>query len=576
MLNIIENLYWLLNTIMRLSAMHSIYLPPRDTAEYSNLQLNNYLYSTVNALESISENSLLWHNAIDIIKNLSTYEKKSNDRSDYLRELKKRNIENNNDVAPYQYAEAIINLCYNYACESSICNISKHYSVKEIIENHIIDEKTSYFWDFRSRLSEYWQDGKNAGIRFLTEETNEFCEFPQIGSKRQIINDICKNMTTAVRIAEYTKRIDKLPTNKVGRYEYDAKRTQLKHKNNIVKSLCIKFITIVLFLCIACFVELLTDNLQNVIGDKIGGGIIAAIITLSLLFLTEILTSALQNKYSGFMTLSDALEGFVYFCKDMWMIVNSKSELHFNESTIGISDSELFQEGTPILYVKTKAIKEYLSLYKKEKNSKLFYLLNEYPICDVEKPDTIKEMLRNEELYSRNYGIVYKSPYNTLIVDPIKKEGGCYSYERIMPTTKQDGVVIIVRQNNKLVLLNQSRHALRKKQYCFARGYSETSHPIEDVKRELKEELRIENKDYISEPKYIGQIAPDSGLSTTEAKVYLVDISHFSPNISHEGINDVIKISEDEFKEWVTNNRIDDGFTIAAFLLYKAKMEAIC
>lgn len=172
MLNIIENLYWLLNIIMKLSTMHSIYLPPRDTAEYINLKLNNYLYSTVNAIESISENPLLWHNAIDIIKNLSTYEKKSNDRSDYLRELKKRNIETNNDVAPYQYAEAIINLCYNYACESSICNISKHYSVQEIIENHIIDENTSYFWDFRSRLSEYWQDGKNAGIRFLTEETN--------------------------------------------------------------------------------------------------------------------------------------------------------------------------------------------------------------------------------------------------------------------------------------------------------------------------------------------------------------------------------------------------------------------
>ena len=56
----------------------------------------------------------------------------------------------------YQYAEAIVNLCYNYTCEMSICNVSKHYNVNEL---RLKGEMPTFRSDFLSRLSQDWNQG---------------------------------------------------------------------------------------------------------------------------------------------------------------------------------------------------------------------------------------------------------------------------------------------------------------------------------------------------------------------------------------------------------------------------------
>ena len=143
MREIMDNLYWLLSIVLRLSVIHEIYIPPRDKEEYKNLTFYNILKTVINMGEPDIDYKTLWKDAIDIIKKLETFRDEKNDRSVYLRELletfQKQNETGKTDEikkseknrVKYQYAEAILNFCYNYACELSICNISKHYNLEK-------------------------------------------------------------------------------------------------------------------------------------------------------------------------------------------------------------------------------------------------------------------------------------------------------------------------------------------------------------------------------------------------------------------------------------------------------------
>ena len=38
----------------------------------------------------------------------------------------------------------------------------------------------------------------------------------------------------------------------------------------------------------------------------------------------------------------------------------------------------------------------------------------------------------------------------------------------------------------------------------------------------------------------------------------------------HEGIVNSIEISSDEFEQWIKDNKIDDGYTLGAYMLHKS------
>ena len=43
MRNILQKLYWLLSTVLRLSALHDIYIPPKAPEEYKKLKMQNII-----------------------------------------------------------------------------------------------------------------------------------------------------------------------------------------------------------------------------------------------------------------------------------------------------------------------------------------------------------------------------------------------------------------------------------------------------------------------------------------------------------------------------------------------------
>lgn len=176
-----------------------------------------------------------------------------------------------------------------------------------------------------------------------------------------------------------------------------------------------------------------------------------------------------------------------------------------------------------------------------------------------------------EQQYCRTIGVVYESPFNLMVVDLVETpDGKRFAYERLIPAVSKGSVAAIPICDGKLVLLNQHRHALRRKQYAFPRGFAEAgSSPADNVIKELQEELGAT----VKVSKQIGNIIADSGISDNEISVFLCEVDKVELKYQYEGIESLIMLTEDELIKWIANGQIDDGITLAAFSLYQAHIK---
>ena len=128
---------------------------------------------------------------------------------------------------------------------------------------------------------------------------------------------------------------------------------------------------------------------------------------------------------------------------------------------------------------------------------------------------------------------------------------------------------MITIRRGRFVFLKQFRHALRRDQLAFPRGFAEPGEtPEQTVYRELAEELCPT----ISKPPVlIGRLVPDSGLSGTTAYVYSVELDDYIPNIGHEGILEAVEIPASDFSAWLCEGHTDDGFTLGAYSLLRVQ-----
>ncbi len=114
-------------------------------------------------------------------------------------------------------------------------------------------------------------------------------------------------------------------------------------------------------------------------------------------------------------------------------------------------------------------------------------------------------------------------------------------------------------------VLEQFRHAIRRRQYACPRGFSDPNcTPIDDVRREIKEEL---GADIIGKPIELGRIAADSGLTGGCVHVFLTNIGAYKQRCGHEGIISTIELTRKQMEICVSKKRIDDGFTLGALEL---------
>lgn len=181
-----------------------------------------------------------------------------------------------------------------------------------------------------------------------------------------------------------------------------------------------------------------------------------------------------------------------------------------------------------------------------------------------------------ERRTGRTIGVVYQSDFNTLAVDLVRihKDSvttdsleNCIAYERIIPT-ETGGVISVPLYQGKFVLLKQYRHAIRRIQYSFPRGYGEKGIPAEqNLNEELNEEIGAEK---ITNVCHLGEIAPDSGLTAGINDVFLCEVDQIHEKNGYEGINGLVLLKPEELDDWIAAGKINDGFTLGAYQLYQA------
>ena len=561
---ILKNLYWLLSTVLRLSAMHEIYIPPKDPAEYAGLHMHNYLTAV---LTFTKDDDPLFMSAIDVIGGLSCFHADNDNRSVYIREIMSR-IDGRCDMAVYRYAEAIVNLCYNYACEASICNISKHYNSDEIIKG---GNMPTFRADFFARLERDWNNGEGTDTRYSYDETNFFVEYKKPSDMPRL--------SQALRLTEYDKgKKYKLADIDTPRYEYRLKEERRSHRLRSISAIFKKVLACLLCVLFACMFAMFFQGLQDLVdGENIIKIMLdsrslkhSLMITLGFLFVTEFVTTILTKIFPGLVSLGEALGGIGRLVTDGVKIIFAKAKVHLNPSLVGTDYKEDRSIGAHINHVTSPELKAYIN-YRNNNEASVAGEDNGVmatQIADVNDPDVVHKLSRLEELFHYRFGVSYKSNYNTMIVDPVVGgANGYYPYDRVTPTSGRDGVVMVTVHNGKYVLLRQYRHALRKAQYGFPRGFAESGEtPMQSAIRELNEELHAM---VTKEPVLLGRIAPDSGISSACVYIYLVKLDDYVVQKGHEGIMDAIEIPVEEFKNWIDAGNTDDGFTLGAFSLMK-------
>lgn len=553
---VLENLYSLLAIVLRISTLHDIYICPRDPKEYQNLKLWNILNAVLKF--DAGQDQTLFAEAAELIRGLDAFREQNQNRSVYIRQI--HDAADKVQASCRQYAQAVVDLCYNYACENSICNISKHYNVDELLEE--CAQKPTFQADFFSRMQQYWQDGNDGDARFPLEETNEFIPF----AGREQIPDIQE----AVRLVDYLDYKEPDEPETIARYEYGVDRQQKMQQKSIMSAIAQKMFFALLCIVIACFVEFAFNWMQDQFDTYFVFN--SFVETILMLFLTEAITTVLSNWFPSVLTLSDAVGGIGRLIGDAWQILGKKSSAYKSNCTDGVDAKEVYSKGHPIEYVRSNALKKYAAWKNRQVAQQNDAVADSpvYPMVDVNDPNVAERLVRMEELYHYHFGMVYESRFNRMVVDPILAEdGGIFPYERVLPAN-DDGVVILTRYKGRFVLLRQFRHALRRDQYAFPRGYADPGCSNEEnVSRELMEELGAK---IVGKPVELGRITPDSGLTSGCVYVYLAEIDHYEEKVGYEGIEQVVALSEEEFVSWIRNGKIDDGYTMGAYLLGQQKI----
>lgn len=175
---------------------------------------------------------------------------------------------------------------------------------------------------------------------------------------------------------------------------------------------------------------------------------------------------------------------------------------------------------------------------------------------------TVAEYVRKT---GRKIGVLYSSPYNTLVVDLVRDaKGNLFPFERLIPTSVGSSAVAVPVCEGRYILLRQFRHAMRSFQYAFPRGFGEDGlSAVENARKELREELHASSL----EERVLGKVVANSGISGDQTTIVLCRINGFSTDYGYEAIESTLALTSNEMEQWIASGKITDGYTLAAWAL---------
>ncbi|MFE3519018.1 NUDIX hydrolase [Streptomyces sp. NPDC059166] len=173
-------------------------------------------------------------------------------------------------------------------------------------------------------------------------------------------------------------------------------------------------------------------------------------------------------------------------------------------------------------------------------------------------------------------GVVYSDPYFTLVRDAVRfRTGDLGTYVRVVPQGDADGAAVLpVLADGRIVLLRQFRHAARAWHWEIPRGFGDPGERgTQTARRELFEELGMP----VGELVHLGPLHSDTGLKAGTDQLYLARLegteirSEPGAGPRAEGIDAYRAVSPDAFRALLTEHRITDAYTLAAYALASAR-----
>ena len=570
----LKHLRQFIKLTLNVSAKPEFYNPPRklkQDKDDKDITFRTILDYVIDDMKNTDKDYIeIWTEAINILKAINNdIDPKIMSRTIWHQKLLEQQY--NGKVEHYQYAEAIVDLCYNYRQELSIYNVSKHYNTQELKSITVSGDAPTFTADFLRRLKQDWNNGNNADKRYLQDEIDKidlFHDFKHLPNWK-----IGMSILKVVRNMKYEE--DQL-------YSYETNNNHQRKERTMkaVKSLFALILVCVLFVLFSTVIEILLGNLQDYLVSNTG---------LVQTFLMEVFKNLIW--VIVFVVLSDEIMKLIEIGLKHLPLVN---RLVFLSLDIKEAFQTLFSAIKDIYFIATHRVKQ--KCIDDEPYKPILNIVEQENIKDkitIPLPIEIKEYMKlynqqdnelfkgkdlisKEELKNgyllREYalehgvkmGMAYKSRYHMMLVDLVKdKQNKPFAYERVINTVTKGAIVVVVKKQDKYILLNQYRHSMGKEQWCFPRGYGEVGiKAVDNVRKEVKEEL---NADIVGEPKALGQVVADSGLCGTLVDVYLAQIAQYDLKDDYEGIHDIKEVTEEE----LYNMNINDGFTLAALTLLK-------
>lgn len=165
-------------------------------------------------------------------------------------------------------------------------------------------------------------------------------------------------------------------------------------------------------------------------------------------------------------------------------------------------------------------------------------------------------------------GIVYQDQYRMIIRDAVRFPNGLLgTYVRIVRDGVA-GVIILPVYQEHILLIRHFRHATRTWHLEIPRGFGEKDFSSEEnARRELEEEIRATISHLVS----LGQVYPDAGALSEYNDFFYAEVGSYGELEANEAIVELLPIPIPEFERMIRENEINDGFTLTAYALAKAK-----
>jgi ADP-ribose pyrophosphatase len=195
-------------------------------------------------------------------------------------------------------------------------------------------------------------------------------------------------------------------------------------------------------------------------------------------------------------------------------------------------------------------------------------LLGEDEIRDAESQ--MAQLLKFKQLPIEwaQVGIAYRDQYRMILRDAVRFPNGISgTYVRIVKDGVP-GVIVFPVYQGQILLIRHFRHSTRTWHIEVPRGYGEEgSSSEENARRELKEEIGATISRLIA----LGQAYPDTGALSEHNNFFYAEVETYGAIEADEAIVELLPTPISEFERMIRENEIEDGFTLTAYGLAKAK-----